>query len=167
MPEQDYRDPIIEKYLDLLKDNLGSKIRKYFNGIPSIIAQSECPAIAIGIERTEMKPYTTEEDEHRISLVLVLITDIRESLSNNYRMDQGISQVLDIFMGRNSDYTLKSNSIAKIIRDNRNIDLTNHLKTDVGSISIITPKDVVQDRINGYWTAEGTMRFQAHYYQSY
>lgn len=159
-----YKDSIVQKYLDLIKDNRND-IKKFFNGIVTKVAMSECPCIMIGIDNVEVSDFSNVEDEHRVNLTLTLVTDIRKNFEDTVRIDSGISRVVEMLVGRQNNYQLEENSILNIIRNNINIDTTNNLRTDIGTITAVTPKEVAIGRIPDYWSAEGSIRFQAHFIQ--
>lgn len=160
-----YADPIIKKYIDLIKDNRND-IKKYFNGLATRVAASECPAIMIGIDSMAINDFSNVEDEHRINLILTIVTDIRKNFEDTIRIDNGINRVVEILSERNEDtFKLKDNSILNILRNNVNIDPTHNLRTDLGTITVVTPKEVAVGRIPGYWSTEGTIRFQSHFIQ--
>ncbi len=159
-----YKDPIVQKYLDLIEDNR-SDIKKFFNGIVTKVAASECPCIMIGIDNVEVADFSNVEDEHGINLILTLVTDIRKNFADTVRIDNGISKVVEMLVGRQSNYQLEEKSILNIIRNNVSIDTTNNLRTDIGTITAVTPKEVAIGRMPDYWSAEGSIKFKAHFIQ--
>lgn len=159
-----YKDPIIQKYLDLIKENVGD-IRTFYNGTMVQIPISMLPMVMIDIESTEATEFSDAEDEHRVGLVLTFIADMRKDFSAANLIKAGFSKVLEVLVGRDSDYKLKENSILHVLRHNLNIDPDNNLRTDVGSVSVVTPSEVATGRMAGYWSAEGTIRFIAHFIQ--
>ncbi len=159
-----YADPIVKKYLDLIEANR-SDVKKYFNGIVTRVAASECPCIMIGIDNVEVSDFSNVEDEHRVNLILTLVTDIRDNFADTVRIDNGISKVVEMLVGRGDDYQLEEKSILNILRNNVSIDVTNNLRTDIGTVTAVTPKEVAIGRIPDYWSAEGSIKFQAHFIQ--
>ena len=159
-----YKDPIIETYLNLIKTQRGD-IRKYFNGLVTKVAASECPCIMIGIDNTEVNESNNVDDEHRLNLILVLVTDIRQNYEDSVRIDNGVNKVQDILIGRESNLKLKSNSILNIIRTNVDADSTYNLRTDLGEITVATPKEITVGRLAEHWSTEGTISFQAYFSQ--
>ncbi len=160
-----YKDPIIQKYLDLLEDEL-SGVRTFYNGTRVRIPASSLPMIMIDIESETIGDFSTSEDEHLVDLVLTYIVDMRKETSATELIEQGLQKVKRVLVGRDEDdYTLKSDSVADILRKNLSIDSNNNLRTDINSVSIITPSEVATGRMPGYWSAEGTVRFQAHFIQ--
>ncbi len=163
-----YCDPIIQKYIDLLKTNtVGIKV--FYNGFVSQIPASMLPAVMIQIEKTEAEEISNVEDEHRISLVLTYIADIRQTLvepSGDTPLATGLNKVLEVLVGRKADYSLETTSILYILRNNLNIDDTNNLRTDIRSFSVVTPGEVASGRFPGSYSAEGTIRFNSHFIQN-
>ncbi len=159
-----YEDPIIKKYIDLIKTNTGGKIKGFYNGLIGSIPASMLPAIMISIEKTEVADLSNVEDEHRISLMLTYVSDIRPTLEDSTLITK-LSDVLDNLVGRNADYSLKSTSILYILRNNLNIDASNNLRTDVNSFSVVTPGEIASGRFAGSYSVEGTIRFNAHFIQ--
>ena len=160
-----YKDPIIAKYLDLIKDNVGG-IRTFYNGTLFQIPLSKLPLVMIDIENTEVSEFSNAEDQQIISLILTYIADMRKDTSAAQLMETGFEKVLDVLVGRTSTYALKTNSILYVLRHNLNIDASNNLRTDVGNITVATPREVATGRMPGYWSAEGTIRFKAHFIQT-
>ena len=159
-----YKDPIIEKYIELIK-SVRKDIKVFYNGIAGKIPSPLVPAVMIDIEKEEVSEYSNVEDEHRISLVLVYIADIRQNFEDTPTIIAGLNKVKEVLVGRDNDYKLKTNSILHILRHNLDIDPIKHLRTDVGTITVVTPNEVATGRLTGYWSAEGTIRFTAHFHQ--
>ena len=160
-----YKDPIIEKYLNLIKDNVGG-IKVFYNGTLMQIPLSRLPLVMIDIEGTEVTEFSNAEDQQEVSLVLTYIADMRKEISAAQLMESGFGKVLDVLVGRTSTYGLKTDSILYVLRHNLDIDASNNLRTDVGNITVATPREVALGRMPGYWSAEGTIRFKAHFIQT-
>ena len=158
-----YKDTIVQKYLDLIKSNT-TGIKGFYNGFVAKIPASMLPAVMIQIEKTEVEEMSNVEDEHRIFLVLTYIADIRKTVEDPAFITS-LNNVLDALVGRQSDYSLKTSSILHILRNNLNVDVDNNLRTDVRSFSVVTPGEITAGRFPGLFTAEGTIRFLAHYFQ--
>ena len=163
-----YEDPIINKYLTLIKDNT-TDIKGFYNGLIAKIPSSMLPAVMISIETTDVDEFSNIEDEHRINLVLTYIGDIRQTFEDSALVTT-LNRVIDALVGReatssSTPYALKTTSILHIIRNNLNIDTSNNLRTDVGSVTVVTPSEIATGRFPGLFTAEGTVRFQTHYSQ--
>ena len=159
-----YKDTIIQKYLDLIKSER-KEIRGFYNGLVAKITRSMLPAIMITIVSVETESISNVEDEHRIGLSLTYIADIRKDFNATPFIVAGLNKVTEVLVGREDDYKLQEKSILNILRKNINLDVNNKLRTDVGSFSVVTPDEVAAGRLPGFWSAEGTIRFIAHFSQ--
>lgn len=162
-----YKDPIIQKYLDLIKANTVG-IKGFYSGFIAKIPASMLPAVMIDIERTEADEFSDTEDVHRVGLVLIFIADIRPTLEDSAFIEAGLNKVKEVLVGREATgtpYALKTSSILYLLRHNLNLDIANNLRTDVGSFTIVTPSEVATGRFPGLYSAEGSIRFLAHFVQ--
>lgn len=161
-----YKDPIIQKYLDLIEENT-TDIKGFYNGLVAKIPASMLPAVMINIEATEADEHSNVEDEHRITLNLTYVADIRKSFEHS-PLTAALNNVVEALVGREetgTPYALKSESVLNILRNNLNVDSSNNLRTDVGSFSVVTPSEIATGRFPGLFSAEGTIRFNAHFIQ--
>ena len=161
-----YKDPIVQKYLDLIEENT-TDIKGFYNGLVAKIPSSMLPAVMINVETTEADEHSNVEDEHRITLNLTYIADIRQSLEHS-PLTAALNNLVEALVGREetgTPYALKSESILNILRGNLNVDSSNNLRTDVGSFSVITPGEIATGRFPGLYSAEGTIKFLAHFTQ--
>lgn len=115
-----YIDPIIEKYRNTIMTKNG-QIKSFFQGEPTRIPASMLPCLIISKSQTDVRQFTSSEDEQAIGLNIILIKDIRKELSTNENdagIVEGIANLYDLLEGRNADYTLKDTSILGILRTN-------------------------------------------------
>jgi len=130
-----YKDPILKKYLNLIKDNR-SDIKTFQIGDPIELNMdtSKLPAIYITFNQQEVKEETNQTDEYRMPIVMSVITDVRSSWEGSGdAVIDATNKLNEIVAGRNDDYTLDSKSILYLLRHNINIDPP--LFTDVGSVT--------------------------------
>jgi hypothetical protein len=160
-----YKDPIIEAFITLIK-SYRKDIKIYYNGIAGKIPASLAPAIMIGIEKDEVKEEDPARDEHFVSMVLVYIADMKQNFEDTPTIIAGLNNVMQTLIGRDANYSLLKNSILNIIRSNPVINSSIGLRADVGAVTVATPTEVAANRLQGYWSAEGTIRFTAHLYQT-
>lgn len=161
-----YSDPIIKKYIELFKAAFGEGvIKRYFQGDPIMIPESNLPAMAIAKDETRVGPLSNSEDEYNIAMTITVVTSIRAELNDDKTLQPGIAQLYDIIEGRNADYTLKSNSVLNILRTNINVDTANNLRTDLGSITRVNYGLTVGKRAPEAWAVEATIEFMAHFSQ--
>lgn len=161
-----YNDPIIAKYIALIKAAT-PVFKGFFQGDPIRIAKTELPALIISKTQTNVEPLTSAEDEHRIGLIITVITDIRDERSDDQHVAPGIAQLYDIIEGRETDgtYKLKASSIMNILRTNILIDAAYNLRTDLGSITRADYGMTVGKRNTEGYSIEGQVEFLSTYSQ--
>jgi hypothetical protein len=160
-----YSDPVIEKYISLIKTHNG-EIKSYYQGDPLRVAASLLPCCIISKTGTNVGPLSNAEDGHEIGLRITLITDVRQDLSSDEsyaNIVEGVSSLYDLMEGRNADYSLKATSILDILRSNITVDADNNLRTDLGSLTRVDYG--VTDREPGGWTTEARVDFTADFLQ--
>jgi hypothetical protein len=156
-----YSDPILEKYIDLIKANTGA-IKTYFQGEPFGVGTSQLPACIISKLTTNVGPLTNAEDGHEIGLRITIITDVRQDLStaeSRAKLVEGVTTLYDLIEGRNADYTLKNTSILDILRSNITVDATNNVRTDLDSITRVDYGATLRERPKEEWSVEARVDF--------
>lgn len=155
-----YSDPIISKYFDLVKANTGV-FKAYFQGDPIRVAASMLPCLIISKRETRVGPLTNAEDEHGIALTATVLVDVRSDLSDENRTVAGISTLYDIVEGRNADYSVKSNSLLGILRENISVDTALNLRTDLSTITRVD-YGTTRQREKESWSIEAEVEFVVH-----
>lgn len=165
MPQR-YEDPIIKKYIDLIRSKT-SVFKVYYQGDPLQVPASEKPVCIISKRDTIASTFNNAQDEHLVALSITVITDIRKEFSTAEDIQKavaGIASLYDIMEGRTSTYALKTTSILGILRGNINVDLANNLRTD---LSTVTRVDYgTTQRGEGEWSIEARVDFVAHFVQT-
>lgn len=162
-----YKDPIIEKYIDLIKAKCGS-IKVFYQGDPLRVPISSLPCCVISKNSTEVRKFTNSQDEHAVGMTVTIIVDIRKELStneNDAKNVEGVSMLYDIMEGRNDDYSLKDDSILDVLRTNQLVDAANNLRTDLDTITRIAYGETLRQRNPEEWTIEARLDFVAHFIQ--
>ena len=161
-----YKDPIIKKYQDLIKAAMPGVFKSFYQGDPIMIPKSSMPALVISKSRTRTGVMTNVEDEHEIALILTVVTDLRDEISDDKQMVPGIAQLYDIIEGRADDtYKLKTNTILHTLRSNTVVDADKNLRTDLGTITTVDYGLTVNKRAQGFYAIEGQVQFNAQYSQ--
>lgn len=162
-----YTDPIIKKYIDLIKTKAG-KIKYFYQGEPTRIPVSNLPCCIISKAQTNVGFLTNAEDGHEIGLKIILVTDIRQELStseNDNHVIEGVANLYDLIEGRNEDYTLKDTSILGILRTNQLLDVANNLRTDLSTITRVDYGETLQNRDPAEWRIQAQIELVAHFTQ--
>jgi hypothetical protein len=162
-----YTDPVIEKYIQLIKANTPA-IKAFFQGEPIRVPASNLPCAIISKRETRAGALTNAEDEHGIGLSITIIADVRKDLStedNIAKAVAGVSTLYEIAEGRNADYTLKGDSILGILRSNIVVDAAHNLRTDLGSMTLVDYGATLRDRAQDQWSIEARIDFVASFNQ--
>jgi hypothetical protein len=159
-----YRDPIIKKYIELIESKT-KVFKRFYYGDPLRVPASLLPACIISKTETRVGPLTNSEDEHGIQMLITVITDIRRDLSDDTSLVAGISSLYNIIEGRNADYTLASDSLLHILRNNIGLDVANNLRTDLTTITRVDYGLVTGKREPEAWSVEGQIEFTCHFTQ--
>lgn len=158
-----YQDPVISAYIELIKSKNGT-IKTYYQGDPIRIPMSDLPCAIVSKRETRIGTTTNQQDEHGMALSISVITDIRADLStveSSENVVAGIATLYDLMEGRSADYTLKNDSILGILRHNIAVDLTNGLRTDLGSITRVDYGTTLRGRAPEAWSIEARVDFIA------
>ncbi len=124
-----YRDPIIERFIELIKAVEGVAFKSYYHGDPLVIPKSNLPALLISKDNTPIGDASNAEDYHRPRFVFTVVTDIREQIGSPADGDIVVadSMLYDIFEGRNEDFSLKETALVAILRKNHEIGNDTHI----------------------------------------
>lgn len=166
---QQYKDPIIQKYIDLMKASV-PEIKEWFQGDPLRVAASQMPLGMISKTETRVGHWSNAEDEHGIELQITIITDVRHELSTSEderKTVAGVAKLYELMEGRDeTTYALKSNSILDVLRSNREVDATYNLRTDLNTVTRVEYGETLRDREEGVWSIEARLTFVAHFVQN-
>lgn len=164
-----YTDPIVKKYIDLIKTHNG-EIKMFYQGDPVKIPMSALPCCLVSKKDTSVAQSSNAEDEHAITLVFTIITDIRQELSTEQEvgdiLTKGVSQLYEIVEGRDDDYKLLPTSLLGILRNNAELDTANNLRTDLKTITRIDYGQTLRQRNPVMWSVEARVEIVAHFIQT-
>ena len=159
-----YSDPIITKYLDLVKANTGA-FKSFYQGDPIRVPKSNLPCVLLSKTETRVGNLTNVEDEHGVMLVMTVVVDIRDELDDNKAIVSGVAKLYDIIEGRESNLKLKTSSLLHILRNNTFVDEANGLRTDLDSITSVDYGMTIGKRAPEAWGIEAAITFIAHFTQ--
>lgn len=162
---QPYTDPIISKYIDLIKANTNI-FKGFYIGDPMRVPMSSLPALIISKNETIAGKLTNAEDEHGIAMILTVITDIRADVKDDKELAPGITSLYNIIEGRESDtLKLKTDSVLHILRNNLVVDASNNLRTDLTSNTRVDYGMTIGKRAPDMWAIEAQVEFVASFIQ--
>jgi hypothetical protein len=164
---QPYQDPIIQRYIKLIKDNHGDTLKGFYEGDPIKIPASMLPCCIISKNQTRAGQINSADDAHDIWLTITIITDIRQDLSTQdiAQIAPGVSSLYQIVEGRDSNYKLLTNSILNILRTNQLLDVANNLRTDLTSVTRVDYGQTLRQRNPEMWSTEARIEIVANFIQ--
>ena len=166
-----YKDPILTKYIDLIKAAVGEgTFKEFYYGDPIKVPVSSLPALIIAKDETRasnlLEGGTNVDDAHQMAITIAVITDIRKDIQDDKAIAPGISTLYDIMEGRESaTLKLKTKSLLHILRNNVDVDTTLGLRTDLGSMTRVDYGLTVDKRGDEAWATEASIEFIAHFTQ--
>lgn len=166
MDNQTYTDPILKKYVDLITGST-NRFKRVYYGDPLRIGASELPALIIAKVDTQVANLTNVDDIHNIRISLTVVTDIRDTISDEKTMVAGVNSLYNIIEGRDEAYQLKTDSLLYILRHNVEIDVAHNLRTDISTMSHIDYGMTIGKRGENAssWAIEGTLDLTANFTQ--
>lgn len=161
-----YKDPILKKYQTLFEAAMPGVFKSFYQGDPIQIPKSSMPAMVMSKSQTRISNLTNAEDQHEIGIILTVITDLRDEISDDTQMVPGIAQLYAIIEAREeATYALKSGTILDVLRSNIEVDATYNLRTDLGSITTANYGLTVDKRAQQGFAIEGQIEFTATFSQ--
>ena len=167
MENQQYIDPILKKYVDTIT-GITNRFKRIYYGDPIRIGSSECPALIITKVDTNVSNMTNVEDVHSVRIMLTVVADTRDTISDDVTMVRGVNSLYNIIEGReDADYTLKSDSLLYILRHNVELDSGKNLRTDLNTMSHVDYGMTFGKRgqTDTSWSIEGTIEITANFSQ--
>lgn len=163
-----YSDPILKKYIDLIKAKNG-EIKAAYQGDPIKIPASSLPCIIVSRQETRAQQITNAEDQHAMGIIITVVSDIRAELSTAVgedRIAKGISKLYDMVEGRDdATFILKPTSILQILRSNQLVDSAHNLRTDLSSVTRIDYGSTLRQRQPELWSVEARIQIIAQFIQ--
>jgi len=159
-----YKDPVITKIFELIKANT-DVFKEFYYGDPIRVPASNLPAIIISREQTRVGNLTNMQDEHGMAMVMTIITDIRNDVSDYTNIVAGVNTLYDLVEGRNEDFTLKTQSLLNILRHNAELDITHNLRIDLKSVTGAEYGMTLGKRTEEGWAMEAQIKFVMHFTQ--
>lgn len=160
-----YQDPIIKKYQDMITAAMPGVFKGVYQGDPIRIPKSKMPALIISKSGTRVGPLTNAEDQHEMTLILSVITDLRDEVNDDTEIVPGVAQLYSIMEGRDDQYKVKPDSVLHILRSNITVDAALNLRTDLGSVTRADYGLTIGKRAPEAYAVEGQIEFIAIYSQ--
>lgn len=112
-----YTDPVLGTLITIFNAEGPTQLKnRYYEGDPIMIAKGSMPAVFLTRDKSTVQQVTNMEDEHILSVVINVVTDVTRDWGQAFNKISSMSDVWDFIEGRNSDGTLKITSLAYILR---------------------------------------------------
>lgn len=160
IPPVQYKDPVLKTYVDLITSKTDA-FKSIYYGDPIRIPASNLPALIVSKTMTDMTEFQNSEDEHNMQIIFTVVTDIRKDISDDKTMAPGTNSLYYLLEGRNTDLTLRAESLAYILRHNVDVNQGLFLYTDVGSKTRISYAMTVGKRAEDQFGIEGSITIVA------
>ena len=155
----------MKKYGELIRAS-NKEIKQVYYGEPIRIPKSSLPALIVAKVDTTVVHQNNVEDLHHIRLAITIVTDIRDTISEDKTMVAGVNALYNLMEGRNeSDYTLKADSVLYILRHNVEVDSARNLRTDLDSMTRVEYGMTMGKRAENEWSIEGMLEITSHFIQ--
>lgn len=159
-----YRDPIIAKLISVLSASGPSFLKnRYFSGDPLQVPKSQLPAVFITKDNTTIAPATNAEDASVMPLVANVVLDLTRDWNQAFDRVNSSDMLYEAVEARNANYTLKSTSLAYLLR--KNVQLDTNLWISADSELTIDYGVGIEKRGPGIFTVEAVLRFTVTHHQ--
>ncbi len=163
-PTEEYQDPIIKKYIELIKGST-KLFKSFYYGDPVRVPASGLPALIVTKLDTRVSKLTSAEDLHEVHISFTVVTDIRDTISDEKTMVAGTNSLYNIMEGRNDNYTLKEDALLNILRHTIDIDTAYNLRTDLNTVSSVDYGMTIGKRGESSFAMEAVVNIVAHFNQ--
>lgn len=156
---REYKDPLLQLVIDHLDANGPQELKgKWKQGDVLIAPKRELPIAYLAKDSTNLSPATNLEDEHAMSLVVVVLYDYTSDQRQSEDIVKGVTGLYKLMEERDpATYQLKPNSLAFQIRLNNQI--ADKVWLGLGSPVVINYGLGFGRRGPGIFSSEATMRF--------
>lgn len=162
MARNEYIDPVLKKIADKLELEGPVELRgKYRYGDVLVPPKKELPMCTISKDTTIVTKVSNMEDDNLIAVVLNVIYDWTMDLNKSFDLYAGSTSLYNIMEGRNDDYTLKDNTILKVLRKYQQIDTNMWLAVGPNENIRISYGLGIERRGQNIFSVEAEIRFNA------
>lgn len=112
---------VIEEILGYLKTAMGDKIKTYYHGEVALPPKSYIPCLMVFGTSTRLIAKSTAKDQLEYDILIRVVIDVNDHFKEKGVKEEKISameQIIDLMEERNSDGTLKNDTVLGTLRDN-------------------------------------------------
>lgn len=163
---QQYQDPILKKYADLINSKAPGVFKQTYYGDPIRIPTSTLPVLILAKLSTRVENHNNVEDMHHLRISVTVVADVRDTISEDKTMVSGTNALYDLMEGRtDGTYLLKETSVLNILRHNVELDDAHDLRTDLDSMTNVDYGMTMGKRKQDAWSLEATLELTATFPQ--
>lgn len=153
-----YSDPVIDALIAVLNASGPAKLRgKYYQGDPVFIPTSmQYPMCFISRDTTRISIADTVNDMSTMPLVLNVVVNGARDLNQNSMAQAGALDLYELCEGRDDTYTLRTDTIAGVLRNN--LSLGNNLFIDVEETDTTIEYALSPPERRQIWSVEAIIR---------
>lgn len=119
----EYVDPVVAKLIEKFNDEGPSELaNKYYYGDVLLVPKEDLPIVTVAKDATRIGGVSNREDAHTIPLVINVIVDWTRDLDQSFNLQAGLQQLYKLCEERESDYTLKTETLAYVLRKYQKLD---------------------------------------------
>jgi hypothetical protein len=159
LSEAEYRDPILKALIDKLEAEGPEELRgHYIYGDTLAPKKSDLPVVSVSRDGTNIRSDGTMQDVHVSPIVVAIIVDWTTDLDQTFDLARGNNRLYRLVESRNPDFTLKTDSLAYVLRDNQK--LADNLFISINDNGLQMDYGLgVEKRGSNIFSAEGILRF--------
>lgn len=133
-----YEEPTLKALIAKLNADGPAALRnKYVIGDPLVVPESKLPLCFVSKDILTISNDSNTDDKHDIPVVLNVVYKFTKELNQKTNVQAGTSGLYELCEARNADYSLKSGSIAHVLRSNEVLDAANRLYIDADADLVI------------------------------
>jgi hypothetical protein len=155
-----YSDPVLDVLIARLDATGPVKLRgKYYQGDPVLIPTSiQYPVCFVSRDTTRIEIRTTTEDMHTMPIVLNVVYNGAKELNTKACAQAGALALYDICEGRDNTYSLKSDTIAGVLRNTQVLDGDHNLFIDIEGSETTIEYALSPPERRQIWSVEAIIR---------
>lgn len=120
---QEYRDPLLQKLIDMLEDEGPPSLRGHYRqGDVLAPPRRELPIVSVARQGTVVDSDSTMTDTHTTSIVMAIIVDWTEDLDKSFDLVRGTTTLYELMEERDANYYVKPGTLSYAIRNNDKLD---------------------------------------------
>lgn len=159
MALQEYRDPILQALIEMLEaEGPRELVGHYVYGDVLAPPKQALPVVSVAYDGTNIRSDGTMQDVHVKPIVMAIIYDWTTDLDQSFDLTRGTTGLYKLIEERNTDFSIKSRTIAYALRDNQK--LADNLYISIRDEGLQIDYGLgIEKRGSNIFSVEGILRF--------